>query len=478
MQTWSHQPPAIDRMVNSPAVLLEAHMGTGKTYMAIETIRRSVPSGNGKVLVLCPAAVVPVWSGEIRKHAPNQFTVVSLGQKLDTKGKIASLRDAVNKQPAVQKPLVIVVNYEAAIRKELAEELQRLWYSIVICDESHKIKGHGTQTSKLAWKLGRRSDKRICLTGTAMPQGPQDIFAQYRFLDENIFGKFWTHFTRKYAIFNQYIPQKIDKWINQEDMSAKIAKLRYAIGKEVLVLPDRQEIVRMVELSPAGRKIYRQMEKESVAEIKKLIDHGSGEVDTKVLESIGSTSAVWFMRLLQLAQGYVGGTEEGEVDTDTQKRKALMELLDETDEPVCVYGWFKHDLRVIEDCAKILGRKYGEISGSRKDLTDAGKMPEWCDVMGVQCKSGGAGIDLTRSRIQVILNTGFLSPGDYDQLMARQYRPGQTKNVVCYHLVSANTVEVPISKARMKKRDVVQALLEAAQCDTLSGPADEGDEVF
>ena len=64
-----------------------------------------------------------------------------------------------------------------------------------------------------------------------------------------MFGKFWTHFTRQYAVFNKYIPQKIDSWINQDEMAKKIATLRYHIGPEVLVSPERQDIIRTVSES-------------------------------------------------------------------------------------------------------------------------------------------------------------------------------------------------------------------------------------
>jgi SNF2 family DNA or RNA helicase len=476
-QTWDHQPPAIEYMIANKASLLECVMGGGKTFMTIETIRRVVPPGTGKVLVLCPAAVVPVWSGEIRKHANEQFSVVRLWKNLNTQQKIAEIRDAIMKQPAIGKPIVIVVNYESAIRKELAEELQRIWYDIVVCDESHRIKGHGTQSSKLAWKLGKRANKRIALTGTAMPQGPQDIFAQYRFLDENIFGKFWTHFTRRYAVFNKYIPQKIDSWVNQSEMAQKIGLIRYAIGPEVLVLPDRQDIVRTVSLSPAGMRAYREMEKESVAEIKRMIDTENGKVE-QIATALGSNGAVSFLRLLQLAQGYVTTDEKEEVDTDTEKRKALLEMLEDIDEPVCVYGWFKHDLRVVQKCCEILGKRYGEVSGARKDLTDAGKYPDNVDVLGVQCKSGGAGIDLTKSRIGILLNSGLMSPGDYDQLMARQHRPGQTRNVIFYHLVTRGTVDVTINTARREKRDVISEIVSKIGSGESLGSLDEADEVF
>ena len=225
-------------------------------------------------------------------------------------------------------------------------------------------------------------------------------------------------------------------------------------------------------------RIYREMEKESIAEIKKLIDTAEGVIE-QVETAVGTNGAVSFLRLLQLAQGYVTTEDKQEVDTDTEKRKLLLELLEETDEPVCVYGWFKHDLRVISDCCKILGKRYGEVSGSRKDLTDAGKYPDDVDVLGVQCKSGGAGIDLTKARIGILLNSGLMSPGDYDQLMARQHRPGQTRNVLFYHLVSRGTVDVKIATARREKRDVVKELISlVARGEQMPETVDEWSEVF
>jgi SNF2 family DNA or RNA helicase len=86
-------------------------------------------------------------------------------------------------------------------------------------------------------------------------------------------------------------------------------------------------------------------------------------------------------------------------------------------------------------------------------------MPDDIDVMGVQCKSGGAGIDLTRARIGIIMNTGMLTPGGEDQMLARQYRPGQTRNVVFYRLVSPKTVETKLYDDRGKKRQVNDAVM-------------------
>lgn len=289
-----------------------------------------------------------------------------------------------------------------------------------------------------------------------MPHGPGDIFGQYRFLNPQVFGKFWTHFTRTYAVMSHHIPGKVDKWVNEDQFRANVAKLRYHIPKDVLVLPDRQDITVECDLEYAGRRAYVEMLQESIVEIRQRIE--DGEDQTQIASAMNG--GVKFMRLLQLAQGYVKTEDGEEVVTDSSKRRELLDLLEQTDEPVCVYGWFRHDLDIVRKCCEILGRRYGEISGSRKDLGVASTMPGDVDVMAVQCKSGGSGIDLTRARIGIVLNSGFISPGDYDQMMARQYRPGQTRNVVFYHLVTRKTVDEHVLKSRQQKRDVVQALID------------------
>jgi SNF2 family DNA or RNA helicase len=406
-------------------------------------------------LILCPSAVLGVWRREFLKHAPGEFDVVVLDGKRNSKLKAEQAAHAIKVQQSNMRPLVIVVNYETFWRPEVLKVLMSVTWEKVICDESQKIKSHSSTCSKEAWKVGKRSGSRTCLTGTPLDNDPADIFGQYRFLDDRIFGRFWTHYRNRYAILNQWIPQKVDKWVNLEELNAKFNSIRYHIGPEVLVLPEKQEITVEVPLSASGMKVYQQMKKESMAEVKRTMDEGGVDVKT----AVACNGAVQFLRLLQLAQGYIRDDEGEEINTDTEKRKVLLELIEQACEPVCVFGWFKHDMAIIRECAQILGLRYGEISGDRKDLTPHAEMPDDIDVMGVQCKSGGAGIDLTRARIGIIMNTGMLTPGGEDQMLARQYRPGQTRNVVFYRLVSPKTVETKLYDDRGKKRQVNDAVM-------------------
>lgn len=397
----------------------------------------------------------------MQKHAPGEFDVVILDGSGGSKEKSKKVVDALARRQAGGLPLAIVINYELFFRPNIYDILMRNMWERIVADEIHKLKSpkHDAKASKSAWVLGKRAGGRIGMTGTLCPHSPMDVFAQYRFLQEEIFGRYITHFRNRYCVMNKHIQQKVDEWVNQDEMQQKINLIRYWVNDDFLVLPEKQDIMIEVPLAPAGMKVYQQMRKDAIASIKRQKEEGGEESRT----AVACNAAVKFLRLLQLSQGYVGDENGEEVDTDTQKRKVLLELIEDAGEPTIVYGYFKHDLKIVEDICLLLGLKYGELSGRRKDLTDHGKMPEDIDVLGVQVKSGSSGIDLTRSSLGIFMNSGMISPGDFDQVIARQHRPGQTKNVRYYHLLTPGTVDITIARARADKRDVVNAILDSEE---------------
>lgn len=477
-QTWNHQPPAIDYLRNNEYAVLHASMGTGKTFIALQNLREFASQKNRRALVLCPSAVLGVWRGEIEKHMSGEFEALILDGSQNSVQKAKTVAEAISRQQFTA-PLIVVVNYETMahglktitkgskkvkVPGPMAAELGRHVWPVMVADELHKLKGYSTNTSWSAWKLGESALRRVGLTGTLMPHGPEDIFGQYRFMDSRIFGTYCTHFRKEYAIMNPYIPNAVQEWINQEQMTEKINLIRHRITNDVLVLPEKHEIRVEVPLSPSATKLYKAMKKDSVAIIKQIIMETGGDRE-KLRRAVAANPAVKSLRLLQMAQGFTKDDTGEELETDTVKRRALLEMLEGIDrgDKVCVYGWFHHDMAIVRKCCEILGLRYGEVSGNRKDLTPHGKFPEELDVLGVQCKSGSSGIDLTAARIGIVLNTGYMSPGDYDQMMARQYRPGQVNQLSYYFLVTPGTVDEHVYKARQQKRDVNDAILECLE---------------
>jgi len=444
---WRHQLEAFRFAKNLPAAMLHCGMGCGKSNIAISLIANRACR---KVLICCPKSVLGVWRREFEKHCPTAHKVVVL-EKGTTTDKKKLLEKELMLASALQAPriTVFVVNYETARMPVLAEALAEVKFDCVVCDESQRIKAHNSQQSKALAAIGATAKYRLALTGTPMQNSPMDVFGQFRFLDPGVFGTKYHAFRSRYAEIGHFGADHIVGFKNQEELAARMRLLTYHADRSVLDLPPVQHITVPVTLGQDTLKLYRALEQEMIAAV-------ADEVVTV------SNALVKTLRLRQITGGFVHTDDDGAgsrlVETGHEKRDALVELLEGMDAPCVVFCEFVHDLDQIADAAREAGRKYGEVSGRRKDLTQHATMPEDVGVMGVQVRSGGIGVDLTRAPYGVFWNHPW-SPGLYDQAWARVSRPGQTQSCVFYHLLAEGTADVQVWKALEKKQNVIDMVI-------------------
>ena len=139
------------------------------------------------------------------------------------------------------------------------------------------------------------------------------------------------------------------------------------------------------------------------------------------------------------------------------KAERLAELLEDLgDEPVAVFCRFRHDIEAIHRICADLGKKSLELSGSKKEH------PMWKDghaqVLVVQIRAGAEGVDLTRAAHCVFYSVSH-SLGDYEQALARIHRPGQTRSVNYYHVVTRDTIDQSIYAALKSKASVIESVV-------------------
>lgn len=445
---WRHQAIAYNAAMARDATLLAMGMGTGKSKVAVDLI---VNGDCRRVLIVCPAAVLGVWRREFQRHAALPYEVLVLDRG-GTKEKTHGAANAITAATSCCRPTAIIVNYETAWRVPFGQwSLDQKWDAVIL-DESHRAKGPTTAVSKYVDKLGRSATFRLCLTGTPMPHSPLDLFGQFRFLDRGIFGTWWHHFRNRYAISGPIARDQIVGYKNQEELASLAGLITYQVGSEVLDLPPVQHHERTVILGAKARRIYRELSDELLADV------GAGVVTV-------SNALVRLLRLQQVTSGYAmpdgADTDSPGVEIDDGKERLLEEICEDVavSEPIVVFCRFRHDLDVVRRVAERTGRRYGELSGRQRDLTQQATMPEGIDLMGVQIQSGGVGIDLTRAAYAVYFSLGF-SLGDYEQSLARTHRPGQTRPVSYYHLIAENTVDRAVYGALRKRRNVVEAVME------------------
>lgn len=447
---WRHQRAAVDFAVNKPATLLALGLGAGKSLAAIALLNAWDAR---RTLILCPKSVAAAWPGQFRQHAADPPLVAVLTEGHTPRGFGTVARRVVLAQrlwELADEPLVIVLNYEAAIQPVMARWLQSKSWDVVVADEAHRLKTHNSKTSRIAHRIGKQARRRLALTGTPLPHSPMDAFALVRFLDDRIYGRSFVTFRSTYAVTNPVIPQMIVKFKNLDDLMSRLGRVMYQVDRDVLDLPPFHHITRACTLGAEGRRVYREMERDFTATLRA---HADDPVTTTA-----STVLVKVLRLQQLASGFVRADDWTEHQVDTGKMEALAEVLDELapDEPVVVFCKFRHDLDTVRAVTEQLGRGYRELSGRRNDLADwqAGGGT----VIGVQIQAGSTGISLTRARYCVYFSVGH-SLADYTQSLARCHRPGQGRSVTYVHIVAEDTIDQKVYAALTAKQDLIDALL-------------------
>lgn len=456
-QAWAHQRRAFHFAKQLDATMLAMAMGSGKSMTAIGLLQE----WNAKhVLILCPVSVLGVWPDQFNVHSrdPSEWHIVAGDPRLPVAARVEAIAAGILKAEKLGKRSVSIVNYESAWRDNMATLLKSQAWDCVIADESHRIKSAAGKASRFAATLGSKARHRLALTGTPMPHSPLDIYAQYRFLDPGIFGTSKNRFMNRYAVMGGFENRQVMNWQNIDDLQQRFASIAYIVSKEEALpdLPERLFMERTFQLSEKGLRTYKQMERDLVVGMEEGI-------------IVANNALAKSLRLRQITSGH-SRTDEGRiVMIDDGRERLLEDVMDELPEgePVVVYSVFHPDLDAIQRVAEKLDLRYGELSGRRRDgLTSESKMNPDIDILGCQIRSGSVGIDLTRAAYAIYYNPGW-ELGDYDQSLDRLHRPGQERTVRYIHLIAEDTVDRIVYKALRDKKDVVQAVLDAAKAHQL-----------
>ena len=424
-------------------------MGTGKTKVVVDLITNQEYK---KTLILCPKTVLTeeIWTKEFIKNAINEL---NLHLVVPIKGSVAKKTDllqcVMKGFPYDKKQLVVILNYESASFEPFRSfSLQHEW-DLVVLDESHRIKAPGGKWSWYAKALSKRSKKRICLTGTPMPHSPLDIYAQYRFLNNTIFGKSFALFRLRYAIMGGFNNKQVLGFHNKNDLKEKFRKIAFSVKKDALDLPEEVDIDRVCNLSPSARKIYDDLHDNFIA----LVNDG-------IVTASNALSKL--LRLQQVSCGFVGGIggENSEIQEVGDSKISLCEdILKDIDpkDPIVIFYRFKMDAIFIRRMANRNRYTISELSGRVNEL------PAWqkgeTKILAVQIQAGGVGIDLTRSSFAIYYSIGF-SLGDYLQSRSRVHRPGQEKKATFIHIICRDTIDKNIYAAFKKNANVIQSIIE------------------
>lgn len=437
---------ALDTFEKGKAVALLADMGTGKSMMTIAiTGTLEADKGVKKMLVVCPKSIVGVWEDEFRKFADYRYALTVLDGTMEKK------RSSFNymQGAALQ---IIVVNYESCWRLET--EIAKWNPDLIVCDESSKIKTPSASQSKALHRLGRQSKYNIILTGTPITGSPLDIFSQYKFLDDSIFGTSFYLFRNRYAILGGYQNRMIVGYRHLDELVEKVHSIAFRIKIEDAVdLPPFIDETRAITLEPKAQSLYKMLEQDCYAEL------ANGEVTARnVLTQL--------LRLAQCTGGFIRDDIKGEAQqVSGAKLDALEDIIDtclDEEKKVVVFARFVPEIEAIAAMLKKKKIGYAQIYGATTDRADQVKKfqenPEIKVFIG-QLQTTGMGLTLTAANVAVFYSLDF-SYANYEQSRARIHRIGQKQKCLYIHLVGKGTVDEKILNALKHKGDIAKIMVD------------------
>lgn len=347
---------------------------------------------------------------------------------------------------------VYLTNYEnLGWLEDQLKGKNRRKFDVCALDESSKIKSTKTKRFKVIKRIATAFKHRQILTGSPIPNGLKDIFAQIFFLDlGKTLGIYITAFLNLYFYPSGY---KGYDWQPLPDSEAKIFKLIkpliLRIGNEVLDMPPLHRVNRTIILSDKVRQQYDDLEQEFIAEI------NDGII---VAENAASKSA----KLRQITGGNVYDADGSTINIHEEKVEELKEIIDELQGSPCIVSYeFKHELKVLQKHFPKAPYIGGGVSAKKGDEIaeqwNRGNIP----VLFGNPASIAHGLNLQESGRHLIMFSMTWNLEYYEQLYQRLWRQGQKNTVFVIHLIAEGTIDEAMLKAINAKDKTQRAMLDA-----------------
>lgn len=373
-----------------PTALLADSVGLGKTIQAIAAAS-TLPSGR---LVVCPNSLKDWWASQIMEYCPHHGVLVC-GQGRDAVPDLDSPRDWT------------IVHWEAIRSPQNLRRLRKVYWSVIIADEAHRIKNVKTQTAKALKRL--RARQRWALTATPYANLPADMFSILQWLRPDVYASYW----KFYALYTNYFPTewgrdaigpKNEKTLAWELQDIMLRRESQSVFSEV---PPTTTTILPVSLEGEQRSSYSLVRKEALL----TLEDGS---EMTIPNAVART-----VRLRQVAVdpsliGLPGGSA---------KLRAVETLLEMSPEPVVIFTTFRVTAeKIAEHLTRSAGRAaslyvggspYVEIAAFQEGLTDTlvGTIAAMREGLNLQRARRAIFVDLPWSQIEWVQASGRIRPG-------------------------------------------------------------------
>ena len=433
--------------------IIRHSMGLGKTPIACRAIEYM---GLQRSIVLAPASVKWSWVKHLQEWSDvDNIVVLDTGSE---KTDMENVRIFSRKREEKLKDLLesgenfcIVSGYE--LMQTLVDLMLRYDYDALIIDEAHRLKNRNAKRTKELHRLAKVCARRWLFTGTLIRNCYTDVFAPLAFVDPIRFSSYW-NFVNIYleTTPNHFGGVDIIGLKDKDEFNAMLSVYTYMLTKEDVMqeLPQKVYTTYPLDMKKEQAKIYKQMEKEFIAEL----DSG--------LDVVAPTTIAKLIRLRQIClspallhdeSGRRGPHESAKIEV----LEELIEQLSNEERRFIIFTYFRGFIPFVEEILRDRKIKYDVIVGGQKskermkiqeDLT-SGKI----DAIIGTAQSMGEGMNLQAADTAIFCDLDWV-PANNIQAEDRIHR-GDIKD--CPHIIKLthlNTVEQDILDTISRKERI------------------------
>lgn len=525
---FDHQKRALQRLIETGGVTaLLMDPGTGKTATMLDycsLLALKSPEGEVRVLVVAPLAATDTWALQAEKWVSPQVSVwaevlggsiLQRGEALASRGGqpfpgarsvsprgeyVADTahhwhraRERYTSHPVDPRhgpsamdtdlPRIVleIINIDTLASRQpikrggsrtmadhMVDSIKRFRPELIIVDESHRIKGARTNSSRLLDRVGPHVKRRVILTGTVMPSGPLDVFGQWRFLDPYAFGTPQPDgtirratkgsFEARFAVFGGWMGKEVIGYRNLDEMQSIMAKNSVVVRKsDALDLPQTMDVEVPVLLNAAETKAYQQMKAGLAAQIR------GGQVTTE-------NRLTQRLRLRQITSGFVTDDSGKRISLGTSKLDTIKSIVHDSlrgEERVVVFSHFVDEIALLEQRLAEPGTTIEVITGEtpskerleiRQRFGDTEKHPERI-VLIAQIRTLSLAVNELVTANHAVYGSLSDQRDDFIQSKDRLDRIGQTRPVTFWFAVAPGTVDEVILKSHIEGTNLEDAML-------------------
>uniref|UniRef100_A0A668AIV9 Proliferation-associated SNF2-like protein n=1 Tax=Myripristis murdjan TaxID=586833 RepID=A0A668AIV9_9TELE len=497
--------------------ILADEMGLGKTIQCIAHIAMMIEKKVlGPFLVVAPLSTLPNWISEFRRFTPEVSALLYHGTQQERAKLLKQIRKPQG--PLSMNPVVITSFEIAMIDRKF---LQRFQWKYLIVDEGHRIKNLNCRLVRELKLLP--TDNKLLLSGTPLQNNLAELWSLLNFLLPEVFDDLksfesWFDYDSICAEAENVVAaereQNILSMLHQILTPFLLRRLKSDVTLEV---PPKKEIIVYAPLTPKQETFYTAVVNKTIRKLlgvekttsgrpkrrnRKIVDYKETDSITpidlekylekqleKAREEQEQRSAcpldnlinIKLQNILMLLRKCCNhpylleypldpATQEFKIDEELVQTSGkflimdrLLPALKKRGHKVLIFSQMTSILDILVDYCYLRGFQYSRLDGSmsytdrEENMTKFAKDPEVFLFL-LSTRAGGLGINLTAADTVIIFDSDWNPQADL-QAQDRCHRIGQTKPVVVYRLITANTVDQKILERASAKRKLEQMVI-------------------